>query len=634
MPIIIYPSKLPFFSPTAYRRFYLAFQYKHVSSSSLSSSIPAPSHQHIARLILEQKSASQALQTFRWASKLPNFNHSSSTYRALIHKLCTFRRFDTINEVLDEMPSSIGSPPDEDIFVTIIRGLGRAHMVRQVIKVLDLVSRFGSKPSLRIFNSILNVLVKENIDIAREFYRKKMMGSGVDGDDYTFGILMKGLCLTNRIGDGFKLLQVMKSRGITPNTVIYNTLLHALCKNGKVGRARSLMNEIEEPSDVTFNVLISGYCAEENLVQALVLLEKCFSSGFVPDVVTVTKVLELLCNVGRVAEAVEIIERVESRGGTIDVLAYNTLMKGFCKSGKVKVGIRILKEMEIKGCLPNVDTYNVLISGFCEVGMLDSALDLFNDMKTDGIKWNFATFDTLIRGLCSGGRTEDGYKILELMEESMGVAGGRINPYNSVIYGLYKESRSDDGLTFLTSMEKLFPRAVDRSLRILNLCKEGILEDAKRVYNKMVEEGGAPSVLIYDCLVHKFCQEGCFFEAFELLNEMIAHGYYPIASTYNALISGFCRLGRVGNALRLMEDMVGRGCLPDAGSYNPVVVALCRERESQKAIRILLQMVERGIIPDYFAWSSLLLCLSQESIWLENKSLFCVNNILHCIIET
>ncbi|MCI57222.1 pentatricopeptide repeat-containing protein mitochondrial-like, partial [Trifolium medium] len=79
---------------------------------------------------------------------------------------------------------------------------------------------------------------------------------------------MKGLCLTNRIGEGFKLLQLIKSNGVTPNAVIYNTLLHALCRNGKVGRARSLMNEMVEPNDVTFNILISAYCKEENLVQA------------------------------------------------------------------------------------------------------------------------------------------------------------------------------------------------------------------------------------------------------------------------------------------------------------------------------------------------------------------------------
>jgi len=618
------------------------FQAKNIFFSTFSSSsstttptpsLAVPTRERIVHLILDQKSAPQALQTFEWASKLPNFTHSQSTYRALIHKLLTFRRFHTVQHLLDEMPKSIGLPPDESIFLTIIRGLGRARMIRDVIKVLDLVTRYGKNPSLKIFNSILDVLVKEDIDLARKFYRKKMMGAGIQGDDYTYGILMKGLCLTNRIGEGFKLLQVIKSRGLKPNVVIYNTLLHALCNNGKVGRARSLMNEIKEPNDVTFNVLICGYCKEDNFVQALVLLEKSFSLGFVPDVVTVTKVVEILCNVGRVTEAVEILERVESKGGVVDVVAHNTLIKGFCKFGKVKLGHGLLKEMERKGCLPNADTYNALISGFCESGMLESALDMFNDMKTDGINCNFVTFDTLIKGLFSRGRTEDGFKILEFMEETRGVCGGSISPYNSVLYGLYRKNMLNEALEFLMKMENLFPRAVDRSLRILGFCEEGAIQEAKRVYDQMNNEGGIPSALVYDCLIHGFCQEGCVREALELMNEMVFLGYFPVASTFNALISGFCRLGKDGSALKLLEDMVGRGCVPDTGSYSPLIDALCRKKSFQKAASLLLQMVENGITPDYLIWNSLFHCLSQQTIWLESNNMFRVHNLVEQIVE-
>ncbi|KAL6536212.1 hypothetical protein OROGR_012784 [Orobanche gracilis] len=91
------------------------------------------------------------------------------------------------------MPNRISSSSDDDIFVTIVRGFGRARMTREVIRVLDLVAKFGNTgaPSLKLLNTILDVLVKEDIDIAREFYRKKIMGNGVKGDDYTYGILMK-----------------------------------------------------------------------------------------------------------------------------------------------------------------------------------------------------------------------------------------------------------------------------------------------------------------------------------------------------------------------------------------------------------------------------------------------------------
>ncbi|KAK7831085.1 pentatricopeptide repeat-containing protein [Quercus suber] len=134
MPQISNPSTLPIFRSLTYQRFlFCSLQSKCISSSSS----PVPSQQHIAHLILDQKSFSQALQTFKWASKLPNFTHSQSTYRALIHKLCAFRQFDIVKELLQEIPNAIGSPPDEDIFITIVRGLGRARMVKRVIKAVD-----------------------------------------------------------------------------------------------------------------------------------------------------------------------------------------------------------------------------------------------------------------------------------------------------------------------------------------------------------------------------------------------------------------------------------------------------------------------------------------------------------------
>lgn len=64
---------------------------------------------------------------------------------------------------------------------------------------------------------------------------------------------------------------------------------------------------------MTFNILISAYCGEGDLVQALVMLEKSFSEGYIPEVITVTKLVQLLCNDGRVSEAVEVLERVEER---------------------------------------------------------------------------------------------------------------------------------------------------------------------------------------------------------------------------------------------------------------------------------------------------------------------------------
>lgn len=229
---------------------------------------------------------------------------------------------------------------------------------------------------------------------------------------------------------------------------------------------------------------------------------------------------------------------------------------------------------------------------------------------------------------------EDGFKILELMEESKGGSGGRVSPYNSILYGLYKDNQWDEALEYLTKMGNLFPKAVDRSLRILGLCKEGSIEEAKRVYDQMKVEGVVPCALVYVSLINGFCQEGCVREAFELMNEMVVQGYFPVASTFNPLIDAFCGKGKVVGASKLLEDMVGRGCLPNLGSYSPLVDAFCAKGDFHKAFMFFLQMVEKGIVPDYFSWNSLVLCLSREAFWLEGKNMLRVSNVLHLINET
>ncbi|KAL2236202.1 UNVERIFIED_CONTAM: Pentatricopeptide repeat-containing protein, chloroplastic [Sesamum indicum] len=264
-----------------------------------------------------------------------------------------------------------------------------------------------------------------------------MMGNGLKGDDYTYGILIKGFCLTNRI----------------------------------------------------------AYCTDNNLVQALVIMEKCSSHGFVPDV-TLTKVIEILWNAGRISEGVELLERVERNGGTLDVVAYNTLLKGFVKAGKVKAGYGFVKQMEIKGCLPNTDTTNVLFAVFCESGMLDSALDMFDEMKRVSVHWNFVTFETLIHGFCSTLRTGDGFKIFELMVE---VA----STFNASISGF---------------------------------CRLGKVVTAARLMEDLLMRGCLPDYESYGLIIKAFCRQGNFHQALMWFMQMVEKSIRPDYYAWNSLI--------------------------------------------------------------------------------------------------
>ncbi|KAI4327853.1 hypothetical protein L6164_020265 [Bauhinia variegata] len=220
------------------------------------------------------------------------------------------------------------------------------------------------------------------------------------------------------------------------------------------------------------------------------------------------------------------------------------------------------------------------------------------------------------------------------MEDSKEGSRGRISPYNSIVYGLFKQNRLDEAVEFLKKMGKLFPKAVDRSLTILRHCNEGAIEDAKRIYYQMLNEGGVPSILVYDGLVCRFSGEGCVREAIELMNVMVVNNCFPTASIFNAIISGFCGQGKVDSALKFKEDIVTRGGVPNTESYSPLIDALCRKGDLQKALLLLMEMIEKGILPDPFLWNSLLLGLSQENSYFECKNMFYANNQLCQIMET
>ncbi|KAG5063516.1 hypothetical protein JHK85_004699 [Glycine max] len=73
-------------------------------------------------------------------------------------------------------------------------------------------------------------------------------------------------------------------------------------------------------------------------------------------------------------------------------------------------------------------------------------------------------------------------------------------------------------------MGNLFPRVVDKSLMIFEHCKKGSIEDAERLCDQMIDEGGISI-------------EG----ALKLVEEITARGCVPNTETYSSLIDVLCR---------------------------------------------------------------------------------------------
>jgi pentatricopeptide repeat protein len=103
----------------------------------------------------------------------------------------------------------------------------------------------------------------------------------------------------------------------TRNVVSYNTMIGVLFYNGKMDKAISIWEELEEDNT-------------------------CF-----PDSVTYAVVIRGLCENGLTSKALGIMKDAQIDGwAKLDVFAYSSIIKGLCKDGRLKEALFLFEQME------------------------------------------------------------------------------------------------------------------------------------------------------------------------------------------------------------------------------------------------------------------------------------------------
>nr|GFA22769.1 hypothetical protein [Tanacetum cinerariifolium] len=107
----------------------------------------------------------------------------------------------------------------------------------------------------------------------------------------------------------------------------------------------------------------------------------------------------------------------------------------------------------------------------------------------------------------------------------------------------------------------------------------GKTENAKKIYDQMIQEGSIPSILVIVTLIRGLCEETMVREAFAIMDQMLSIGYVPDASTLNPLVNTLCEEAKAGSALKgfkLLQVMKNKGVIPNVVVCNTLIHALCK----------------------------------------------------------
>ncbi|CAN7118865.1 unnamed protein product [Brassica rapa subsp. narinosa] len=136
----------------------------------------------------------------------------------------------------------------------------------------------------------------------------EMAKRGLKPNNHTYSILIRGMFDLNKVeeavqlwgswkrNEGQKLFDEMMSKNVQPDSVVYNHLIKAYCRSGRLSMAFHLSEDMRikgiSPNCATYTSLIKGLSVISLVEEAKLLLEEMKEEGLEPNVFHYTALID------------------------------------------------------------------------------------------------------------------------------------------------------------------------------------------------------------------------------------------------------------------------------------------------------------------------------------------------------
>jgi len=401
----------------------------------------------------------------------------------------------------------------------------------------------------------------------------------------------------------------MREFGVEPDAHMYNTILRDVLNEKLFVLALALFTTMlksnVEPNFYTYNMLIDGFCKGGDVEGAQEMLDKMKRVGIVPSVLSMTSILYGCCQVNNVDEAHMLFNKMMKEKEGLpppDMISCNVVLDGFCKTGRLEEALSFLWLIKKDGFSLNRNSYSSLINGFFKARRYREAHVWYTKMFKEGIVPDVVLYAIMIRGLSKEGRVGEAGKMLEEMTQ-IGLTPDAYC-YNAVIQGL-----CDVGLLNRAQslhLEISEHNVCTHTILICEMCKRGMVAEAKELFNRMEKLGCEPSVVTFNALINGLCKAKNLEEAKNLLYKMDVGRRYSLhlsfsqgsdSASLEKKVKEMCEAGQILKAYKLVTDHAVE-VRPDIITYNILINAFCMDHNFNAAYNLFVELQKRGLSPD------------------------------------
>ncbi|KAJ8760156.1 hypothetical protein K2173_011012 [Erythroxylum novogranatense] len=127
------------------------------------------------------------------------------------------------------------------------------------------------------------------------------------------------------------------------------------------------------------------------------------------------------------------------------------------------------------------------------------------------------------------------------------------------------------------------------------LCKDGLVQEAMKLFGLIREKGTIPDVVVYTAVVDGFCKAQKFDDAKRVFRKMQNNGITPNAFSYTVLIQGLYKCNHLDDAKEFCIEMLEAGHCPNVATFVGLVDRLCKEKGVEEAQDLVAELRKKGL---------------------------------------
>lgn len=495
--------------------------------------------------------------------------------------------------------------------------------------ILDSISKAELVPDVTTYNCLLvmSYRLEHTNEAIRLIQLMKDPTNHVQPDIVTFNIILKSA--VKEIKENFytdktktkeivhkviNILDEIKTKGLSPDSFTYNTILDAYVEAGELDLALQCFEamgkgDLAQPDVYTYTTIIKGLknsCLEKNLekiLQIYSMIKNSEDGGVKLDEFIANSVLDSCIKFGRISQALEIFGTLKSNGVSPSVVSYSIIMKGLGNEGKINEAISLLNQMKLDDVLPNEVIYDCLLNCAIKSQNLECMKNIYKMMVKDGITPNSVILSTLIKGF---NRTKNFDLAFSLFKN---LTDDQLNSIDIVFYNSLLDCCVESGnQSMLTevyqSLEKrtadskgfISPTVITYSTMLKGYTKINEIVKAEMLYNRFKSTKGYVDEVFFNIMADFYGKHKDEGKILTVLRDMKSANVIRSSVIYSIIIKMYSQIGEEQKALAMYEEMKKEGIKPTLITSTSIMQMFIKQKKMDNAVTIFYEL-RRGDIP-------------------------------------